>query len=87
MSKNKKLTRSRSNRLIGGVLGGFAEYFGWDATLVRVIFVVVSFFSTAFPGILVYILAWILMPDAPTKSHYYSDQTRKDVTPDDTDRP
>jgi len=36
---------------------------------------------------LVYILAWILMPDAPTKSHYYSDQTRKDVTPDDTDRP
>lgn len=86
MAKNKKLTRSRSNRLIGGVLGGFAEYFGWDATLVRVIFVVVSFFSTAFPGILVYILAWILMPDAPTKSHY-SDQTRKDVTPDDTDRP
>ena len=87
MAKNKKLTRSRSNRLIGGVLGGFAEYFGWDATLVRVIFVVVSFFSTAFPGILVYILAWILMPDAPKKSHYYSDPTRKDVTPDDTDRP
>ncbi|HQF11932.1 MAG TPA: PspC domain-containing protein [Paludibacteraceae bacterium] len=60
---NKKLTRSR-NQMIAGVCAGIAEYFGWDVTLVRVIYVLLSIFSAGFPGILVYIILWIVMPRA-----------------------
>ena len=56
------LTRSSSNRVIGGVCGGIAEWLGWDATMVRILYVVLSIVSVAFPGILTYILLWIVMP-------------------------
>lgn len=56
------LRRSRSNRVIAGVVGGLADYFGLDPSLARIIYVLVSIFSAAFPGILVYILLWILIP-------------------------
>jgi phage shock protein PspC (stress-responsive transcriptional regulator) len=49
--------------MIAGVCGGLAQWLGWDPTLVRVLFVLVSFFSAAFPGILVYVVLWILMPE------------------------
>lgn len=55
MSKKKHLTRSRSNRILGGVLGGIAEYFGWDVTLTRIIYVIISLM--AFPGVIFYLLA------------------------------
>ena len=58
----RPLRRSRHNRIIAGVIGGLAGYFGLDPTLSRVIYVLVSIFSAAFPGILVYILLWILIP-------------------------
>ena len=45
--------------------GGVAEWLGWDPTLVRVLFVLVSIFSAAFPGILVYLILWIVMPERP----------------------
>jgi phage shock protein PspC (stress-responsive transcriptional regulator) len=48
--------------MLGGVCGGIAEWLGWDPTLVRVLFVIVSILSAAFPGILVYLLLWVLMP-------------------------
>ena len=51
-----------NDRLIGGVCGGIARWLGWDPTLVRVLFALVSFFSAAFPGILVYIILWCVMP-------------------------
>jgi len=57
------LQRSRDNRVLAGVCGGFAEWLGWDPTLVRVLFVLVSVLSAAFPGILVYIVLWVLMPE------------------------
>lgn len=57
------LRRSRSERMIAGVVAGLAHYFGIDVTLARVIFVVVSILSVAFPGILVYIALWILIPE------------------------
>lgn len=60
----KPLRRSRSDRVIAGVVGGLADHFGLDPTLARVIYVLVSIFSAAFPGILVYILLWILIPEA-----------------------
>ena len=56
------LRRSRSNRMIAGVVGGLADYFGLDPLLARIVYVLVSIFSAAFPGILVYILLWILIP-------------------------
>lgn len=57
------LRRSRNDRWIAGVCGGIAEWLGWDPTLVRVLYVVVSIVSVAFPGILVYLALWILMPE------------------------
>jgi phage shock protein C len=55
------LTRSKDRR-IAGVCGGLAAWLGWDPTLVRVAYVVGSVLSVAFPGILVYLLLWVLMP-------------------------
>ena len=59
-----RLQRSRSNRIIAGVCGGIAEWLGWNPTMVRVLYVVVSILSVAFPGILVYLILWIVMPKA-----------------------
>jgi phage shock protein PspC (stress-responsive transcriptional regulator) len=56
------LRRSRKQKLLAGVCGGLAEWLGWDVTLVRILYVVVSILSAAFPGILVYVVLWILMP-------------------------
>ncbi len=50
------------NAIIGGVCGGIAEWLGWDPTLVRVLYVLISIFSAAFPGIIVYVILWIVMP-------------------------
>lgn len=58
-----RLTRSRSDRMIAGVCGGIAEYFGWDPTLVRIVYVIGSLLSAAFPGTLAYIILWVVMPD------------------------
>jgi phage shock protein PspC (stress-responsive transcriptional regulator) len=60
----RPLRRSRTNRQIAGVVGGLAEYFGMDATLLRVIYVVGSIISAAFPGVLVYVLLWVVIPEA-----------------------
>jgi phage shock protein C len=56
------LHRSRNNRILAGVCGGMAEWLGWSPTLVRVLFVLVSVLSAAFPGIIVYLVLWLLMP-------------------------
>ena len=58
------LQLSNRNRMIAGVCGGIAEWLGWDVTLVRVLYVFVSVVSVAFPGILVYLILWALMPRA-----------------------
>ena len=58
----KKLYRS-SNRVLGGVCGGIAEYFSVDPTLIRVIYVALSMFTAGFPGLLLYIILMILMPN------------------------
>jgi phage shock protein C len=60
----RALRRSRTNRMIAGVVGGLAEYWGLDPTLARVIFVVVSVLSAAFPGILIYAILWLVIPEA-----------------------
>jgi len=62
---SKPLMRVREGALIGGVCGGIAKWLGWDPTLVRLGYVILSVLSAAFPGILVYIVLWILMPREP----------------------
>lgn len=64
MSTQKRLFRSRSNRIIAGICGGLGEYFNIDPTIVRVIFVVVSLLPG--PSIVFYLLAWIIIPLKPT---------------------
>lgn len=59
----RPFTRSRSDRMIAGVVGGIARRFGWNSNVLRVVFVLVSILSAAFPGIIVYLILWLLMPD------------------------
>ena len=61
------LRRSLANRHIAGVCGGIGEYIGLDPTVVRVIYVLLSIFSAGFPGILIYIILWLVIP----KREYY----------------
>jgi phage shock protein C len=57
-----RLLRSR-NKILGGVCGGLAKWLGWDVTLVRLAYVLISILSAAFPGAIVYIILWIIMPE------------------------
>ncbi len=61
--KKPGLQRSRDQRMIAGVCGGIAEWLGWSASVVRLLYVIVSIASAAFPGILVYVILWVLMPE------------------------
>ena len=61
--KKPGLQRSRDQRVIAGVCGGIAEWLGWNASVVRLLYVIVSVASAAFPGILAYVILWILMPE------------------------
>ncbi len=63
-SKPKKLYRS-SDRVIGGVLAGFAEYIYADKMLIRIIYVLLSLFTAGFPGLLVYVIFWAVIPKKP----------------------
>ena len=60
----KKLYRSRKNRIIAGVCAGLAEYLQVDPTIVRLIYVVFTLFSMG-AGILLYLLAWLMVPESP----------------------
>jgi phage shock protein C len=55
--------RSRSDRILAGVCGGFAKALGWSSTSVRILYVIVSILSAAFPGMLAYVILWIVMPE------------------------
>ncbi|SFH62516.1 PspC domain-containing protein [Pisciglobus halotolerans] len=81
----KKLTKSRNDRMVSGVLGGIAEYFGIDSTLVRIVYAIAILFGYGAPVVLYIVLA-ILMPE-PTSgqspyrnrnySGYYKNQREK----------
>lgn len=57
------LSRPAEDRVLAGVVGGIARRFGWNSTVLRVVYVVGSVLSAAFPGILVYLILWLLMPE------------------------
>jgi phage shock protein PspC (stress-responsive transcriptional regulator) len=56
------LHRSTRHRLIGGVCGGIAEWLDWNPSLVRLLYIVISVVSVAFPGLIAYLILWIVMP-------------------------
>jgi len=58
----KRLKRSREDRMIAGVCGGFAKYIVADPTIVRLIFALVTVFTAIIPGVLIYIIMWIIIP-------------------------
>ena len=58
------LHRSRKHSIIAGVCGGIAEWLGWSPAAVRILYVVLSVLSAAFPGVIVYIILWIVIPRA-----------------------
>jgi len=60
---DQTLNRVKNDKIIGGVCGGIAKYLGWDPAIVRLLYVLISIFSAAFPGIFVYIILWIVMPE------------------------
>jgi len=84
----KKLYRSRTDRMLGGVCGGIAEYFNVDPTLIRLLAVVLIMAGGA--AIIAYIIAWIVIPEEPKKeekveaekvaiSGEKSEERRKDI--------
>lgn len=60
--KPTRLARSTEDRLIAGVCGGIARFYGWKPNRVRAAYVAISVLSAAFPGIIVYLVLWLLMP-------------------------
>ena len=62
MNEGRGRLRRSHNKWIAGVCGGLAEWLGWPADRVRIVYVLVSVLSAAFPGTLVYLILWILMP-------------------------
>lgn len=61
----KKLYRSSTNKKIAGVCGGLAEYFGISATVIRIVFVILLL-PGGFPGLIPYVVLWVIVPLRPT---------------------
>lgn len=64
MSNQRGIRRSRRDAMIAGVCAGIAHHFGWSITGTRVAYVLLSICSAAFPGIIVYLVLWLVLPQA-----------------------
>jgi len=62
MEDKKKLMRSSSDKWLAGVLGGIANYLGWDPALLRLCYLLLTLCSVGFPGVIAYIILWMCMP-------------------------
>lgn len=63
---NKKLYRSANNQVIAGVLAGVAEYFDHDVLLWRILFIAFLLLTGLMPGVLIYVIAWLVIPIEPS---------------------
>jgi len=72
----RTLTRSREHRMIAGVVGGLADYLGMSPGLLRVLYVIGSVASAAFPGTLVYLILWAVLPKAPPQGPWRTERSR-----------
>ena len=70
MALRTRLTRSNRDEMVAGVLGGIADYFGLESSKLRLAFVVASVLSAAFPGILLYLLLWYVLPSGEDRPLY-----------------
>jgi phage shock protein C len=66
MATKKRLVRSSNDQKLGGVCAGIADYLDTDPTVIRVVYLVVSFFTGFFPGVILYFILWVVMPEAET---------------------
>jgi phage shock protein C len=64
----RKLYRSKENKILGGVCGGIAEYLDVDPTLIRLLFVLVLLFSGIGPVLILYLIAWAIIPEKPRET-------------------
>ena len=64
-TETKRLVRSRSERMIAGVCGGMGKYLGLDATVVRLLFALLTIFTGVVPGLILYIVMMFIIPDEP----------------------
>ncbi|MCX8130357.1 MAG: PspC domain-containing protein [Clostridia bacterium] len=62
---NRRIYLSDTNKKVGGVCGGIGEYFGIDPTLIRLLTVVLTFFTGIVGGVVAYIVAWAIIPQSP----------------------
>lgn len=74
----KKLYRSKTERNISGVCGGIAVYFNVDPTIIRLAWAIISLMSASIPGILIYVICSIVIPEEPdsyeTTARYYEER-------------
>lgn len=61
--KNKKLIRKRNDKILGGVCSGLGEYLELDKNIVRLLWVIITVFTGVWPGVIVYIVAWAIIPE------------------------
>ncbi len=76
-----KLYRLRINRVAGGVAAGLAEYFNLDIILIRVLFIILTFFNGI--GIILYIILWIVVPEQPIEQYNFSYQAKTEPPAED----
>lgn len=62
---NRKLYRSRTNRMLSGVCGGLEDYFDIDVTIIRLVWALITIMSGGFPGIIAYVIAVFIIPEEP----------------------
>jgi phage shock protein PspC (stress-responsive transcriptional regulator) len=62
LNSPKRLTRSRTDKMLAGICGGIANYLTVDPTIVRLVFALATFFTVVFPGIVIYLIMWIVVP-------------------------
>ena len=75
MNNNRRLTRSTTNRMVGGVCAGLANYLGLDATLVRIVFLLLVFVAGVSP--LAYLILWVIVPDENATNATWSQQVQQ----------
>lgn len=58
----KRLMRSSKDKMLAGICGGIAEYMVVDPTIIRLVFALATFFTVVFPGVLIYLIMWVVVP-------------------------
>lgn len=64
--EKRKMERPRKERMLAGVCAAIANYFGWDPTLVRIVYALLTVF-TAFSGIIIYFILLLIIPEEPNR--------------------